>query len=311
VRIAQLPRNDREDSTTPQDVTSALRALLEHVVDYAGLYPPASVDLPTAARNYASYRVSDDRWMLGRFVTGVGKLGELRAVIGSLRPPDLPWPVTVVAPDAAAATGVIRSADIGGIKVESVEVKAATLADVMLLGRAADRRREVYVEVALDESLPAMLDALAAAKVSAKVRTGGVTPEAFPPAHGLAAFLRGCADRDLPFKATAGLHHPLRGVYPVTYDTTAKPASMFGFLNVFLAAILMRGSKLSDADAVALLDESDPSAFSIQDQSIGWREYVASVDSIQSARSRFATSFGSCSLREPVGELPFPTVAAA
>jgi hypothetical protein len=292
-------------------VSSALRALLEHVVDYAGLYPPASIDLPTAARNYASYRVGADRWMLGRFVVGVGRLGELRAVIGSLRPPDTPWPVTVVAPDAAAATGVIRGADIGAVKVESVEVKAATVADITLLSRAADRKREVYVELALDDSLAGMLDALAAAKLRAKVRTGGVTAEAFPPPRELVRFLRGCADRDLAFKATAGLHHPLRGAYPVTYDATAKAASMFGFLNVFLAATLMRESLLSDDDALALLDEADPSAFSIQDETIGWRDHVANLDAIQSARSRFATSFGACSFREPVDELPFPLVVAS
>ena len=89
-------------------MSAALRALLERIVDYAGLYPPASADVLTAARNYSSYRASDDRWMLGRFVVGVGKLPELRAVTRSFRPVEAVWPVTVVAPDAAAATGVIR-----------------------------------------------------------------------------------------------------------------------------------------------------------------------------------------------------------
>lgn len=290
-------------------MSAALRALLEHVIDYAGLYPPANVDVPTAARNYASYRASDDRWMLGRFVVGVGKLPELRAVIRSLRPVETGWPVTVVAPDAAAATGVIRGADDGGLKIESIEVKVRTPAEVALLARAADPKREVYVEVALDDSLAAMLDAVAAARLRAKVRTGGVTPEAFPPAAEVVRFLRGCIDRGLGFKATAGLHHPLGGSYRLTYAADAKTGEMFGFLNVFLAATLMRGS-LSDDDARALLVESDESAFVIEDQTIAWRDRVADLEAITTTRSRFATSFGSCSFREPVDELPFPMVGA-
>jgi hypothetical protein len=303
-----MPRDDREDTTAHQ-VSAALRALLEHVVDYAGLYPPANADVPTAARNYASYRASDDRWMLGRFVAGVAKLPELRAVIRSLRPVETAWPVTVVAPDAPAATGAIRGVDDGAITVESIEVKAGTPVEVAMLGRAADRKREVYVEVALDDSLEAMLDAIAAAKLRAKVRTGGVTTEAVPPPADVVRFLRGCITRGIGFKATAGLHHPLRGKYPLTYDVNAKSGYMYGFLNVFLAATLMRGT-LSDDDARVLLEESDESAFVIEDQTIAWRERVADLETITTTRARLATSFGSCSFREPVDELPFPMVGA-
>ena len=291
-------------------MSTALRALLEHVVDYAGLYPPANLDLPSAARNYASYRAGDDRWMLGRFVVGVARLPELRAIIGGFRPAGTPWPVTVVAPDAAAATAVIRGVDIGGLTVESIEVKAKTAADVGLLARATDRKRDVYVEVGIDDSLDGMLDAIMVAKLRAKVRTGGVTSDAFPPTADVVRFIRACLTRDIPFKATAGLHHPLRGTYPLTYDANATSAPMYGFLNVFLAAALMRATDFSDDDARALLDESDESAFAIQDQTIAWRDHVADLEAIQMTRTRVATSFGSCSFREPVEELPFPMVNA-
>jgi hypothetical protein len=290
-------------------VSAALRALLDHVVDYAGLYPPANLDVVSAAQNYAAYRASDDKWMLGRFVVGVAKLGELRAVIRSLRPAQSGWPLTVVAPDAAAGTGAMRAANDATMTIESIEVKAKTPADVALLSRAADVKRELYVEVALDNSLDGMLDAIAAAKLRAKVRTGGVTPDAVPATADVVRFLRGCIDREIPFKATAGLHHPLRGTYRLTYAPDAATGSMFGFLNVFLAATLLRGS-LSDDDARALLEETDESAFTIGDQSIGWRDHIADLDAIVAARLRAATSFGSCSFREPVDELPFSTVGA-
>jgi hypothetical protein len=290
-------------------VSAALRALLEHVVDYAGLFPPANADVLTAARNYASYRASDDRWMLGRFVVGVGKLGELRAVIRSFRPVETAWPVTVVVPDAAAATGAIRGVDDAALNIESIEVKAKTALEVAMLGRSSDRKREVYVEVSVGDSLDSMLDAVAAAKLRAKVRMGGSTPDAAPATADVVRFLRGCIDRGIGFKATAGLHHPLRGRYRTTDAPGAPSGDMFGFLNLLLAATLMRGT-LSDEDARALLEESDESAFVIDDQTIAWRERVADLETITATRARFATSFGSCSFREPVEELPFPMVSA-
>ncbi len=290
-------------------MSAALRALLEHVIDYAGLYPPANADVLTGARNYASYRVSDDRWMLGRFVVGVAKLGELRAVIRSLRPVETAWPVTVVVPDAAAATGAVRGVDDAALTIQSIEVKARTPTEVAMLGRSADGRREMYVEVALGDSLESMLDAVAAAKLRAKVRMGGVTADAVPSTSDVVRFLRGCIDRGIGFKATAGLHHPLRGRYRTTYDADAASGEMFGFLNVFLAATLMGGT-LSDDDARALLEETDESTFVIEDQTIAWRGRVADLETITATRTRLATSFGSCSFREPVEELPFPMVSA-
>jgi hypothetical protein len=232
-------------------------------------------------------------------------------VIASLRPRDTPWPVTVVAPDAAAATGVIRGADVGAIKIESVEVKAKTATEVAMIGRAVDRTREVYIELPLDQSLDAMLDAVVAAKLSAKVRTGGVTANAFPTVDDIVHFLRACSDRNLPFKATAGLHHPLGGTYRLTYDANATSGHMFGFLNVFVTAALMRATALSNSEARALLEESDPAALVIQDQTITWRDHSLSLDAIQTTRARFATSFGSCSFREPVDELPYSVATLA
>jgi hypothetical protein len=285
-------------------VSAVLRALLEGIVDYAGLFPPASLDITSAVRNYQSYRTSDDRWMLGRFVVGVAKLPELRATIARSPGKEDPWPLSVVAPDAAAATSVLRGIDDAKARIESVEVRATTPAEVLLISRAAPKTREVYIEVPLDVSTPAMLDAILAAKLRAKIRTGGVTADAFPAAEEIVAFMRACIDRNLPFKATAGLHHPLRGAYRLTYDGPLQ-GEMYGYLNVFLAAAFMRQG-LADREAAELLLESDPAAIVVEDQAIRWRERSLDVDAVRTMRTRVATSFGSCSFREPVDELPYP-----
>ena len=285
-------------------MSSALRTLLEGIVDYAGLFPPASLDLPTAVRNYQSYRAGDDRWMLGRFVVGVAKLPELRPMIATVRGKEEAWPISVVAPDAAAATSVLRGADDANARIESVEVRAGTVADVTLISRAAPKTREVYVEVPLDGSTLELLDAIAAAKLRAKVRTGGVTADAFPPATEIVSFIRACIDRNLPFKATAGLHHPLRGNYRLTYEAGAPSGTMYGYLNLFLAAVFMRNG-LADREAAELLTETDPGAVIVEEQGIRWRNHEVGLDTIKAVRARVATSFGSCSFREPVDELPY------
>jgi hypothetical protein len=284
-------------------VSKALRTLLEGIVDYAGLFPPAALDLPSAARNYRAYRSSDERWMLGRFVVGVSKLPELRATVASLRGKDDAWPVSVVAPDAAAATSVLRAADDAGVRIESIEVRASSVADVNLLARATPKTREVYVEVALDGSAPELLDAISNVKLRAKIRTGGVTTDGFPPATAIVSFIRACLDRNLPFKATAGLHHPLRGSYRLTYDAPFV-GEMYGYLNVFLAAAFMREG-LDDKTASELLLEADPAAIVVEDDRIRWRDREIGVEAIKAVRTRVATSFGSCSFREPVDELPY------
>jgi hypothetical protein len=308
VWIEEVPQDDRDDETPAEVMSQALRALLEGVVDYAGKFPPASLDVQAAARNYGEYRTGDDRWMLGRFVIGIAKLPELRTIVAAMKLHE-PWPVTVVVPDAAAATAALRSSDDPSVRIESVEVRAQTAPDVALIARAP-KTREVYVEVPLDGSLPAMLDAIAAARLRAKVRTGGTTAQAFPSADQLVVFIRGCIDRNIPFKATAGLHHPLRGSYRLTYEAGAPVGEMYGYLNVFLAAAWMRAG-LSDAEAAALLTETDSAAIMIEDGTIRWRDRTIDVESLRSARVKLATSFGSCSFREPVDELPYPQTPQA
>jgi len=264
-------------------VSNALRPLLEGIVDYAGLFPPASLDVLTAARNYQSYRAGNDRWMLGRFVVGVARLPELRSTITRIRAKDEEaWPVSVVAPDAAAATSVLRATDDATLAIESVEVKARTTADIALVSKAASKAREAYIEVPLDGSTLQLLEAIAAAKLRAKVRTGGVTPDAFPPPVEIISFIRACLDLGIPFKATAGLHH----AYPT--------AGEHGFLNLLAAAVFG-----DEEEALA----APPGSFELDEDSFRWGSRRAGATVLAQTRGTLFHSIGSCSFFEPVGEL--------
>jgi hypothetical protein len=140
------------------------------------------------------------------------------------------------------------------------------------------------------------------AGLRAKVRTGGLTPEAFPTAAQLARFLVRCAAEALPFKATAGLHHPVRAEHRLTYEPDAPRGTMFGFLNVFAAAALAR-TGADDRELADLLDERAPGAFELAGDSFRWRGHELPASELAAARETFAIAFGSCSVREPANDL--------
>jgi hypothetical protein len=178
----------------------ALRALLEHAIDYAGMFPPASLNRAAALANYCRYRDGEHAWALGRFVIPDVQLGSA--------PPDLDY-------------AVLADADCN--EASAIESK-----------RVMATPKPTYCEVAIDE-----LDAVKAAGSFAKLRTGGITPAAIPSIEIVGAYLKACAELRLPFKATAGLHHAIRAEHALTYEPNAPVATMHGFLNVFLAAAFL------------------------------------------------------------------------
>jgi len=258
--------------------TRSLRALLEHLVDYAGLFPPAGLTMQNAVRNYARYREGESAWALGKFVVPQARVSEV--------PEE--FPLSILGVDEVKATS---AEEIEQLAVDGWRLAGASPAHV--LPPTANRQPPtIYVEIA-DLSL---LDAIQRHGLRAKIRTGGITPDAFPAIDNVAEFLRACKAKGVAFKATAGLHHPLRCVKPLTYEPNAPVGTMHGFVNVFFAAAL-----LDHAEGV--LAETDPSAFAFDDEGASWRGNRVSTEEIVTVRRDFATSFGSCSFEEPIGDL--------
>lgn len=272
----------------------SLRVLLDGLIDYAGLFPPAALPMDDAIRNYARYFESDEAWALGRFVVPLDQVGLVPEV----------FPISILGdPGSEAAraeverAGRVRRLEAdghGGAPGERAlpvfEVKATSAGEVERIAASADGLT-VYVEIT-DLSL---LEPIARHGLRAKIRTGGVTADAFPAVERVAEFIRACRSASVPFKATAGLHHPMRCVKPLTYEQNAPAGTMHGFLNVFLAALFAD-------DEEEVLRETSASAFVFADEGVAWRGRRASLDEIRAMRA-FANSFGSCSFEEPVGEL--------
>lgn len=298
-----------EQASQQSAVCGSLRALLCELIDYAGLFSPAGLDMRTAVANYARYRHEEYAWMLGRFVLPAARLSELEQYL--LDNEASAWRLSVlVGPrlqdDMRAVETFARRCGKHAV-IDSIETKVSSVEDLQgvhsLIGTAAI----TYYEAPLGADLPKLLDGIKSVGGRAKIRTGGLTAEAFPSTESLAQFLIACVERELALKATAGLHHPLRCVKPFTYAPDSPSGMMHGFLNVFLAAASVFASRkgLIATTNIApharhILEMMTPSTFT--NEWIGEPVQVPTVI-VEEMRREFAISFGSCSFEEPVADL--------
>jgi hypothetical protein len=284
-----------------------LRALVSGLVDYAGLFPPASLGMAEAVANYAVYRAAPEAWMLGRLVVPVSRLADLEGELaGDVGGAATAWRVAAIGSGDPAADGdVVRRFNerhAGRIAIDVVEHRVASIEAVHAAARATPADVTLYAELPLAAEPRPLLAAVREARARAKARTGGITTDAFPTAEALARFIVRCAEMGVAFKATAGLHHPLRAEHALTYAPDAPRGTMFGFLNVFGAAAFASAG-MTEATIARVLEERDPSAFVFGDEALEWRGHQIALERLTAARASLAIAFGSCSFREPVDDL--------
>lgn len=281
---------------------STLAALLVHVIDYAGLYPPASLDMREAVSNFASYARGAHSWMLGRVVVPAARLEEFRSEVERFET-DLSWKLSVVATGNLSSDlkAIEKLREVRNIRIDALEVKISADKDVLAVAEKVPEDIVVYFESSSDDA-ENVIKAISKVKRRAKVRTGGVTPDAIPSSQALAEFISSCKGHRVPFKATAGLHHPLRSVHRLTYEPDSPVGTMHGFLNVFLAAAFVYDG-LEPDKAVELLEERSEASFLFGDEEVRWQSHVLPIGKVIKARENLAISFGSCSFEEPVNDL--------
>ena len=254
-------------SVATRDTTGARHALLSRLIDHAALFPPASLPMDAALEVDRAARATPHAWMLHRFLVPASRLVELPA---GFDPP----------------LGVVVDVDALGTLSEQVDVVEARLERA-----AAVEGIDVPVFLEVWPGDEEKLDAVAERGAGAKVRCGGPTPDMFPSPAELAAFICGCRDRGLVFKATAGLHHPIRD------------GIVHGFLNLLGAAVLAHADGATPQDLVAVLLEEDARALGVTDEAFTVRGRAFGAEAVAAARERLFTGYGSCSFSEPVEDL--------
>lgn len=273
------------------------------IIDYAGIFPPAALSMSEAVANYSEYRQGPDRNTLGRFVVSENRLPEL-VDTASCAGIGTGWPLTVVmAPGSATLAGRLRNAvNLAancGMTIAAVEIPIAGGDEVAEIATAVPDGIECYVEVPHTVDPEPVAALAAAAGIGIKIRTGGIVPDAFPESGVITRFLAAAVRHRVPYKATAGLHHPVRGEYRLTYDAGSATHTMNGFMNLLGAtAALVEGD---DSGALAIID-TDGSLISAADGAVRFGAKAIADDDLAAARRLFR-GFGSCSFTEPVGEL--------
>lgn len=330
-----MPQSDHSDAGS--ELLGGLRVLLNEIVDYAGSFPPASLPLVTALEKYAACRESEWSWLLGRFVCPAARLQELSNPLRQFETTaPLRFSILTAGGDTdrqflGSMEADLRSAHEFGLEhgdhvvIDQIEARIPRSllgADVVALRRFIDRwhatlseagfdKASVFMEIPMDanlrQTLPVVSGAVAAFNRAAdernrvrfgiKMRTGGTEAADIPPVEFVAQLVVACRDAGVPYKATAGLHHPIRR-YHASIGTR-----MHGFLNLFVAAALAEAHELDEEAVGRILADENPVHFQFAAEHAAWTHLTADARIIERVRARRALSFGSCSIEEPIADL--------
>lgn len=282
-----------------------VHTILNGLFDYAGLFLPSAEPMETVVSNYASYLRGEWSFAAARLVVSTGRLAELVTAAEEI-PIEKEWRLSaLVGPEFESELRFIETfndAHAGRFVVDAVEFKPADIGSIEAILALAPQEITVYCETPVRREPACLFAALRGSRGRAKLRMGGIEEDAFPKPPEVAAFLKLAAASAVPFKATAGLHHPLRSRHPLTYEPDAPETRMYGFLNLVLASALIREGMEED-EACELLDETDIAAFSFEPDAIAWRNWTLGSAHLATMRTAFLIAIGSCSFREPLSGL--------
>ena len=315
---------------------AGIRALLENLIDYAGLFPPAKLPLDQAIQNYASFRNANDSWMLNSFVIPAECLSEL-ADHSSLFYSEPPFRFTIIGRGGAGMGEFLSAADkdlmdarrfleihgehvtLDGYQVRLPEdvvdgISSRRMGDILAnvvnrIETSLKAQPHIFFETFWKGNWRQRFNALISELsrlnrereldnlLGFKVRCGGPSPDDFPPSEAVAGAMHSAARSHLPLKFTAGLHHPLR------HFRDEFGGEMHGFINVIVAGAFAKVEKLSEPAIIEILEEKDPGKFTFSDTDVGWKEHRMSIEQFRKTRLEFVTGYGSCSFDEPRHDL--------
>ena len=180
-----------------------------------------------------------------------------------------------------------------------MEVKADDASRIEKVAGAAPPGVETFLKFRSEWSSP-IIRKSRAKRWARQARTGGPR-RSFPPVKMIRDY-RTCIRRRA-LQATAGLHHPLRCVKPLTYEPDAPEGMMNGFLNLFLAVGFARAGFKPSLIEEILEDEFEKN-FEFDDGGVLWRqEHYLNTNLLKLLREKSIVSFGSCSFEEPIADL--------
>lgn len=293
-------------------VLDARTASFAALIDYAGLFPPALLSLEAAVAEYRKARSSRESWVAGRFLCHATRLEALGAILtGTLSTTEDAWDIGVIfdtTPGEAASyaqsfhTEMQPAAVVSAAEAKIVEPSIASINALLDAITSIQPDIAPFLEVMptapMDEQVALISEALADRHRmgAAKLRCGGTTAALFPDAETVASFIVASTDRSLSFKATAGLHQPIRHL------DADLGVWRHGFVNILIASAAAAEGH-PQTTVTAIIEETDPVAFSIGTAFATWRDISIPGPAMQRIRSRGFVGYGSCDFFEPIEAL--------
>lgn len=274
-------------------------ALFAGLIDDAAVFPPGNASVPEAVRRHREHRSAWFAPLIGPLVVPDTELAKVSRAATDIGAEGEELAVSVVITGGAGGLVALARRDLPGLEVVAAEIALRDLDDLAgNAGRVVAAAEEldpdevtVFVELPFSHGWIGAVEVIEAAGLLGKIRTGGLEPDAFPPADRLAQQLSELIEADLPFKATAGLHRawPNR----VTGER-GETLHQYGFVTLLMAIEALIDGAGQEA-AVDLLRLEDPGRIYTAMQ--GWDDPAATR-----VRRRFR-SFGCCGVTEPVDDL--------
>jgi hypothetical protein len=308
----------------------SLKTFTDKLIDYAGLFPPASLSLAQAFHNYLFYLQGEYKWMLNKFVIPAKRLGELANLMSEMKiNGKISFSILGTGGETVNDFYKNLSDDFSRIiefKCNNFEQISIEIFEVRLPREALEKEDDydlydllinisTQLEKSIGNNIPIFYEAPMTNNHKStvfrivesiagldkgcgfKLRTGGTQPIAFPKPDQIAFAIMTCCELKVPMKFTAGLHHPIRH-----YDEGVS-SYMHGFFNVFGAGILAYTNNFDETELLDVLNDEEPYEFIFKDEGFEWNQIQVSNSQIMEARREFMISYGSCSFEEPIEDL--------
>jgi hypothetical protein len=295
----------------------SLTLFLDKLIDYAGLFPPAQLEIGPSLKNYAEYTQSIDGWMTSQFIIPVSRLHEIPVDLMETFSKKHPLALSLI------SGGITNEIDIVDhffetypekvifsgheSRISNLSTFTQDLLDVHQLCNNQIFAFNSFYEVGPSDNWSNEMNE-AVSKISAfnteykanagfKLRCGGVEAQMFPAAKNIAHTILACRNANLSMKFTAGLHHPVRH-----YNESVK-TKMYGFFNIFIGGMVAHKYNLELDALIEILVDENPDNFTFDGNGLNWKDYFISNSEIQTYRDKSFISYGSCSFNEPRADL--------
>lgn len=317
----------------------ALQILCHRLFDYAGLFPPAKLDLNSALQYYLDYQIHKYHDMLGKFVLPANKCRETDFFLSQNKTLSVvPFSVLLSQAKNLNAFFDVLQEDYNNLCVlakndnciiSSFEFSLPSdcfhehenlfsvfdkIQKQFLSLKNLSKQTAFFCEIPFlpHEEMNLILfkikqfNEIKQNKISIKIRTGGITPQSIPTIETLTNTFLLLAKHSLSFKVTAGLHVPVPN-----FNQTVN-AQMHGFLNVIFSSffaffydLYFQKSSCSIKQTIAaLLQSIDYSNCRIQNEGVSVfindKEMFFSNKTISVFRENYFKGIGTCDFFEPI-----------